>query len=205
MQLSDFLTAVRTRLGNPSTDGFFSDANLTDILNEALHAVSTDVDWPWLQTSTSFNTTGGTATYTPTAGWNRTRVLCIDGYDPLEERSLAEIRSYPSTERGRPEWYAISGDTIILRPVPDGTYAVIHDYIKNETSMSAPSSEVLMPTVYQYSIVAKAVELAHLRQSRPDRAREAAEEYLAWIERMKDNRRRTSAPKRIRVRPGSAF
>lgn len=205
MQLSELRTAVRTRLGNPSTDGFFSDANLTDLANEALASVATERDWPWLCVSTTFPTVAGTAAYTPTSGWMKTRLLTIDGYDPLEERSLAEIRGIPSSERGRPTLWAVSGDQLILRDVPDGVYTVIHDYVKVEPALSGDADTPVMPSSFHYAIVAKAVELAHLRQSRADRAREAAEEYAGWVVRMLDNKRRSTAPRRVRVRPGRIF
>jgi hypothetical protein len=205
MQLSELRTAVRTRLGNPATDGFFSDANLTDLVNEALQAISTERDWPWLTTSTTFPTVAGTAAYTPTAGWMRTLVLCIDGYQPIEERQLAEIRSMPTADRGMPRYYAVTGDQIVLRDVPDGVYTITHDYVKVEPALTSDANTPLMPSQFHYSIVAKAAELASIRQRDAVRAGEQLAEYNAWVNRMLDNQRRTRAPKRIRVRPGTAL
>lgn len=205
MQLSELRTAVRTRLGVPSTDGFYTDAQLTDLVNEALQVISTERDWPWLSTSETITTVSGTATDSPPAGWMKTRSLCIDGYDPMEQRSLLEIRGVPTTDRGMPTIYDISGDVLIFRPVPDGVYSIIHDYFKVEPSLTADADTPLMPTQFHYSIVAKASELAHLRQRDNTRAGAQLAEYNAWLGRMLDNRRRTSAPTRIRVRPGAAI
>jgi hypothetical protein len=79
--LTEMRTAVRTRIGNPSTDGFFTDAQLTDLINEALAAVSAEEDWPWLQTSANITTVAGTAAYAAPAGWVHTKQLYINLYD----------------------------------------------------------------------------------------------------------------------------
>ena len=92
MDLVTMRTAVRTRLGNPSTDGFYSDAQLTDLINESLQAISTEDDWPWLQASETINTVAGTRAYTPATGaWIRTKQLYINNFEPLVLVSLAEI------------------------------------------------------------------------------------------------------------------
>lgn len=205
MDLTTMRTAVRTRIGVPSTDTFFVDATLTDIINEALAAVATERDWPWLTTSTTFPTVAGTATYTPTSGWTKTRSLTIDGFDSMEERSLIEIRSIPTTQRGQPSIFAVSGDQIILRTVPDAVYTITHDYVKTEPALSANGDTPLMPTQFHYAVVAKASELAHLRQGSLAKAEAQKAEYAAWLVRLNDNLRRTTAPKRIRVRPGSGL
>lgn len=204
--LTDMDTAVRTRLGNPSTDGFFSTAQVTDLVNEALLTIGTEADWPWLQSvGTAITTVAGTATYSISdTGYTSTRGLCIDGSDPLEERQLAELRGMPTTDRGQPAFFAIAGSTIHLRPVPDAVYTIVHDIVTSEVALSGSGTPAL-PAAYYYAVVAKATELAHLRQRDTARAQAALAEYNAWMQRMRDNLHRTKAPKRIRVRPGRAL
>lgn len=204
--LTDLDTIIRTRLGNPSTDGFFTTAQVTDLTNEALLAISAEADWPWQQAAgTDITTASGTATYTISdTGYTRTRVLVIDGYQPLDERSLAEIRGMPTSDTGQPLHYAIENLTLHLRPVPDGTYTIKHHIVKSEAVLSG-SATPLIPSMYYYAVAAKATELAHLRQRDTERAQAARAEYNAWLKRMQDNLRRTASPKRIRVRPGSGL
>src|SRR5688572_2366993 len=101
LTFATMLTAVRTRIGNPSTDGFYTDAQLGDLTNESLQIYTTEADWPWLQATTTFTTSDGTATYSPPAEWMKTRMLTIDGYDPMAERSLGEIREVALTVKGQ--------------------------------------------------------------------------------------------------------
>lgn len=209
VDVTSMTTSVRTRLGNPSTDGFFTDAQILDLLNEGVQAVAAEGDWPWHKTSASFNTVSGTATYTPIAGWMKTRALTIDGFDSMTQLSLQEIREMPTTTTGTPCWYAVENEVINLRPVPNAVFAVIHDYFKVEPVLSGATDEPLLPTQFRMAIVEYAVYLAHLRQGDTSRYSNAAaaalDNFGKWIVRMADHRRRTSGARRIRVRPGSAL
>ena len=198
-------TAVRTRLGVPAADTFFTDAVLTDLVNEALQAISTEVDWPWLEASTTFSTANGTATYTPTAGWMRTRSLCIDGYDGMEWRSLTEVREIPTTVTGVPCIFNVNVEQLTLRPVPNGVFTVTHDYIKVEPALALTSDTPLMPAQFHYAIVSLACHLGHLRSGDVNRAVAAMADYQGWLKRMVDNRRRQTGGLRVRVRPGGGF
>lgn len=193
---SAFRTAVRTRLGNPSTDSFFSDTNLNDLIDEAVLTLGTEADWPWLQAvGTNISTVNGTATYTISdTSYTRTRGLSIDGYDPLEERSLLDLRGMPTASKARPKFYAVSGLTLHLRPVPDAVYTVVHDIVKAEIALAADGSSPLLPIMYDYAVVAKAAELGHLRQRDGARAEAQLAEYRAWVDRMRDNAFRTPSP-----------
>jgi hypothetical protein len=192
---SEFRTAVRTRMGNPSTDGFFSDVNLNDLIDEAVLTVGTEADWPWLMsTGSNISAADGTATYAiGDTSYTRTRGLCINGFDPLEERSLVDLRGMPTTTEGRPLYYAVVGLTVHLRPVPDASYTLLHDIVTAEVALASDGASPLLPVMYHHAVVAKACELAHLRQSDAQRAALHLSEYAAWIERMRDNVSRTPA------------
>lgn len=210
MNLAALRTAVRTRIGVPAADTFFTDTVLTDLVNEALQAVSAEADWPWLQTSTTISTVAGTGTYTPPADWGQTRALTIDGYDAMEYRTLPEIREYLSTIRGVPTVYTVSAEAILMRPVPAAVYSVTHDYMKGEPALSGDSDTPLMPSQFHYAIVSFAVHLAHARNNEigsyrgavTGAAAAALQQYQLWLGRMHSQRRRSSGPMRVRVRAG---
>jgi hypothetical protein len=211
VNLAQMRDAVRTRLGVPQSDSFFSDPVLTDMINESLQAVTAEADWPWLQTSTTFSTVAGTGSYTPPADWGQTRSLCIDGYDAMDYRSLSEIREYLTTQRSVPTVYTVSGEVILLRPTPGAVYVVTHDYLKAEPALVGDTDTPVMPSVFHYAIVAFACHLAHARNNEIGSYRGAItgsaaaslSQYHNWLERMMSARRRTSGPMRVRVRGGS--
>ena len=201
MQLSEMRTAVRTRLGNPSTDGFFSDANLTDLINEALQVISTEDDWPWLQTSENIALVSGDGSYPPAANWIRTKQLHITNFEPLVLISLAEVNEI--TAQGQPEYYHIYDEEILVRPIPTVAATLIHQYIRTETALAADGDTPLMPLQFHYAIVAYACYLAHLRQGREQLAQLELRAYQDWYRRMVSFRRRSQLPIRPRIRPGS--
>lgn len=204
--LAEFRDAVRNRIGAPNADGFYDDANLTDLVNEALLAFAADVDdAPWLTASTSFSTVSGTQEYTPPADWVRTRLLSIDDRPEIEWRPLSEIREWPESITDAPRYYTVYGDQLILAPVPDGSYTVRHDYFVDELTLSADTDTPLCPVAFHYAVVAFATHLAHARGGDTTRAAMALGDYQQWLQRMKDQKRRTVGPLRVRVRPGRAL
>lgn len=213
MNLAQMRDAVRVRIGVPASDTFSTDPVLTDLLNEALQAVASEADWPWMQAATTFVTSDGTGTYTPPDDWARTRSLCIDGYDSMEWRSLAEIREYLTTLKAVPMVYTVTGEDILLRPVPNGTYTVTHDYLIEEPALVSDTDTPIMPSQYHYAIVAFACHLAHARNNEvgsyrgviTGSAAAALSQYHQWLERMMSARRRTVGPIRVRVRAGGAL
>lgn len=205
MNRADFRVAVRYRLGNPTNEPFFTDPVLNSLVNEALQVVTAEEDWPWLQAATTFSTVAGTQGYSPPDDWARTKGLIIDGNTALEWRSLAEVREIPTTATDTPQFFTVFAEEILLAPVPADAYTVKHDYFVSETVLDADTDTPLMPSQFHFAVVAKAVELGHLRQRDNQRAESAAGEYNTWLIRMRKHLSRTSAPKRIRVRPGRAI
>ncbi len=206
LTFATMLTAVRTRIGNPATDGFFTDAQIGDLVNESLQYNNTLADWPWCKATTTLNTVAGTATYDPAAatGWMKTRALTIDGYDSMQQLSLQEIREQPTTVTGTPTSWALENELIHLRPVPNAVQVVIHDYFKIEPELSG-TAEPLMPASFRWAIVEYAAYLAHMRQGDMGAADRALARHDKWYNAMADHRRRTTTPKKIRVRPGSGL
>ncbi|HET6875847.1 MAG TPA: hypothetical protein VFH70_13760, partial [Acidimicrobiales bacterium] len=143
MNLSAMEAAVYARLGVDSTDGLLTPTVIDGFINDANHQIELAHDWPWLQATETIATVSGTDTYTPGstgALWHRT-VELRDGIDAmvLERYSATELddRWLPQ-EMGRPREFAIYGDQIILRPVPDGVYNIVHRYIRQEPDLVNP-------------------------------------------------------------------
>lgn len=213
MNLAQLRDAVRTRIGVPASDSFYTDPVLTDLVNESVQAVAAEHDWPWLQASTTFNTVAGTQAYTPPVDWNRTKALTVDGFDSIQWRSLQEIREYPSTSRGNPAFFTVYGDQLRLTPVPDAVYVIQHDYLKDEPFLAGDTDTPLLPAQFHYAIVAFAVHLAHARNNEigsfrgavTGSAAAALQQYKMWLTRIETQYLRQTRPLRVRVRPGGGY
>ena len=207
MDLERMRDAVRSRLGVAVNDAFYTAQQLTDFVNEAIQAISIEEDWPWLQASTTFSTQDGVQTYTPLDDWARTKSLCIEGYNPMQWRTLAEIRQFGTTdEDDAPRYFTVYGDQILLSPVPNTAKTVIHDYVIQEDLLVEDTDTPILPSQFRFAAVAYASYLALSRSpGNMPRAQLAMADYQAWKDRMLKNRRRQTAPTRVRVRPGSAL
>lgn len=201
MQLSDMRTAVRNRLGRDTYDSFYTDAILTDLINEALFAIEAEAEWPWDQKSEVITTVAGTTDYSPAADWYRTKSLYITNYNPMDNYPIEEVEQIISTSR--PRIFCVWGDKISLRPIPDGVYSVNHQYYANPTALSADGDTPIIPVAFQYGIVAKALALAYQRAGDEARHSVANTEYNAWLERMMSFKRRVTGVTRPRIRPGN--
>lgn len=208
MNLEQIRDSIRIRLGVPTNDNFYTDVVLDDLVNEAIQAISIEADWPWLQDSATITTAAGTQAYTPTvdAGhvWLRTRVLTpTDRGEPLSLRSLSEIREYLSTDQAEPQYYCVSGEQILLAPIPNAVKTITHDYVRQETPLVNNTDEPALPLPFRYAIVHLAAAMGHLRQNQPERWGSEMRSYNEWLGRMNKSIQRVTANKRVRVRRGS--
>lgn len=197
--------SVYDRLGVPQTDATNTTAVVDRLVNAALHQIEVMHEWPWLQASTTISATSGTGSYPVPTDWLRTRYLQIDQDAPLEGYEIGElIKRWPdSTTRGRPEEYAIDGDAVLLRAIPDTSYTVTHYYIKREPDLTADDQSPLMPASFHDAIAEKAAEISFRRSGQTDRASVCHAAFGEWEQRMQDDRRRRSGTARIKVRPGA--
>lgn len=198
-------TWVYDRLGVPATDPQFPAATVIRFINQANHFIEVDEDWPWGQTSTTFNTADGTDTYSPPANWRKTRRLRVTvGSDkiPLERRPIDEIDDW-GVQSGQPEVYAIEGDQIVVWPTPDGVYAVTHRYQKVEAELAAGGDTPGMPAAFHAAIAEVAAWMC-LRRSREDPRAVAAWAAWAgpggWRSKMLDDLGRHAGPAKVRTR-----
>jgi hypothetical protein len=204
MNRAQLREATYDKLGVDSTDPRLGTARIDRLINEALHWIETDKDWPWLMTSTTFSTAAGTGAYTAPTDWLRTRSLRIADYSPLEVRSSEELDyDYPlSTEQGVPTAFGFEGDQLLLRPLPSGVYTVTHRYVRMEPDLNNDDQSPLMPASFHPAIAEVAAYLSLRRTREEERAAVAFAAYKDWHERMVDNRRRTQGTPSVRIRPG---
>lgn len=197
-------SAVYERTGLPTDDGLVTAAFLNGAIQQALDFYSTLADWPWLQETISVSVLTGTPGYAVPADWSRTRFLRIDDSYPLRPFSLEELytRWTDDASVGRPSEFAIDDEGIVLRPTPDQAYTMIHGYLKTEPVMTDDANSPLLPVRYHYAIVEYASWLALRRTRDEQRAQEAKSAFDEYLRAMRDDRRRTDGPIRVRVRPG---
>lgn len=206
--LSALRTKVLDRIGVPSTDPQFPAALLTRFVNDAMHFIETDHDWPWLNASATITTTAGDDTYAFPADYRRTRsILAPSGGEPLPLRrySIDELDSrWPTSGRGRPEAWGVDGEQIILRPMPDAVFTLTHRYVKSEPDLAGDTDVPLMPTAFHAAIAEVAAWMALRRDKQDPRAVAAwsayANEQAGWRRKMLDDARRFGGPARVRVR-----
>lgn len=206
MQLSELLAGVYDRMGVNQDDPMYPAAVVTRAVNSALRQLGTVRDWPWLEAETTFATESGEDTYAPPAGWSGTTALVIvggGGVTKLERASRDEIDElFTSTGTGRPAYWTIYGDEIILRPTPDGVYSITHRFVRAEQVLAQTTDEPYLPDAYADAVCDLATHICLGRSSQDARAVQALARYSGWLSDMADNRRRTRRPSRVRVRPG---
>lgn len=183
MDLAALRTALRTRLGVPSSDALFTDTVCTSLINAALHAIEVRHDWPWLEAVETIPTVNATDAYTPNAAWMRTVSLTISGRHPLERVSIEKLDSLLGTT-GDPRFYGVFAEQLIVRPVPTGALNMTHRYIKKEADLAADANTPLMPASFHESIVSYAAHLGFRRSNQLADAGAALAEFQAWEERM---------------------
>lgn len=204
MNRSQLRDAVYDRLGVDSTDPRLGTQRVDRLLNDALHWIGIEHDWPWLQSSTTFSTSSSTSTYPVPADWLRTRGLRIAEFSPLDVYDPDELDAYwpLSTSQSRPEGYAVELDQLVLRPIPDAVYVVTHRYIRQEPDLSNDGQSPLMPVSFHPAIAEAAAYLLLRRTREEQRASLALSAYNEWRGRMLGYEQRTRNSPRVRIRDG---
>lgn len=210
MNLTQMRTAVLDKVGVPASDSFFSSSQLNTFINEAVSAFQHEESWPWHQGTETLTTVAGTASYAPLdTNWTMTKNLYIAGFEPMILSNQPDVDYV--TVQGQPVAYYVFQEKIVLSPTPDSVYSVVHQYYKNEPLLVSDTDIPLCPAEFHYALVSYAAHLALLRAGEVSyyrgniTGRSAAlyQEYEQWLERARSNRRRSAAPLRPRVRPGS--
>lgn len=184
MDLTALQTALRERLGIPTTDAFFASGNLTSLLNAALHYIETEFDWPWLETNESIPTVNAQQAYTTAAGAMRTvTVRNATSGVLLRELPLEEL-DFWGTPAGSPRAFARQASSLLLVPVPTGVESLTHRYVRSEPDLASGTDTPLMPASFHQSIVEYAAYLSFRRDSNVGEAGAALAAYNDWREQM---------------------
>lgn len=207
MNVSGLRSRVRNRTGTQDDDPSLPSNLVLDFLNEANQQIAAEHDWPWRQTSTTFPTVAGTASYAVPADYLRTRTLRVNANLPLSQRTMADLEQVyiDDNTRGMPRDYAIEGGFVNLRPFPDGIYTVAHRYLKLEPILTGDSSVPLMPEQFQTSIVEYATYLAFRRLGNSEQAAVAKTAFDTWLQQMQDKVRPARTPLQVLVRADSGW
>lgn len=207
MNRGQIRTAIYARLGVPTTDGLQDSTTVNNAINDALHHVESEADWPWLQASETLTTAAGDDTYTPAATWVRTKRLRVADYEPMQPCTPIELDDlHPdSSHRAQPTHFAVVEGVLVVRPVPDGVYSLLHLFTKTETDLTDDAHSPLLPARFHPAIVEYACFVLHRRARQAAEAAGALAAYEGWLRRMHDDRRRTTGPSKVRVRPRAGW
>lgn len=195
MQLSEFRTAIRSRLGVPATDSFFTDTALTDIANAAIQQIAGEFDWPWLEATETINTTNGTATYSTDASSARTISVIDPTGVPLKRMPIDELSYLGAATGGYVRFYAVVGSTLHVRPVPNTALALTHYYVDTEAALSNDADTPTLPAQWHDAWVAYGMVLAYTRANRAADAQAALALYNDWVATMKSQASRFAVSK----------
>jgi hypothetical protein len=185
MDLSGMRTAVRYRLGVPSTDSFYTDAILTECVNEANRWIAAQWDWPWLEKFETLTTVNGTATVTPAADYSATIAVVDATGVPLVRVPIDELQRMGTGTAGVVRFFCVLAGTLHFRPVPNGNLSPVHYYRAAETALVNTSDVPLMPAQYHEAIVEAATAVALERRGSVVEAVKRREYAQAWIENMR--------------------
>lgn len=191
MDLDDLRAAVLVRMGRPAEDAMFPEARLTDMVNAALRAVSTEQDWAWLEDSESLIVTAGVDLLIPDADWERTISLHrTDGWE-LERKPVQEVARIVAS--GQPKMYAVTGDKLLVRPTPaSGPGALTHRYIRAEPELTDDTDEPLLPARWHDLIVEYAAYLGFRREGDDTSSMTAKAAYDDLLQQMIPHAHRTA-------------
>lgn len=216
MNLTQLQASVYNRLGVDSSDGLLTPAVINAFINDANHQIELMHDWPWLQTDETITTVAGQDSYTPgafntahdangnTLIWHRTDEL-RDGVDAtvLERQSNTELDDrWRPTDMGKPREWAVYKDQIILRPVPDNVYTIVHRYVRQENDLVNTTDLPSMPASAHAAIADLATFLALRRDRNDPRAQAAEAAFNTWMAGLQLDKKRYKTPGRVRIRPG---
>lgn len=202
--LEELRGAVRLRAALQATDTSVTYDVLDDAINSALRQVSTENNWPWLLDSQTISTVAGTEAYEVETDWLATDSVSIgSNAELLKHVNKKRLLEIPTTAQGRPTLYAVRGESIILRTVPDAVYTLTHWFYRMEPILAGDLAKPLIPYGYDEGVVEYATYLV-LRYKREEaRARAAQDAYLGWLQRTRDNLAESTEPRAPRVRRGS--
>lgn len=184
MNLGTMETALRSRLGVPATDAFYTDVVIDELLNSAAHFLEGEEPWAWLEKEQTINTANGTSTYAVAADYRASIALLDPAGFPLEQVEAKMLRRLIGAS-GVPKLWDILGTNVRVAPTPTGVQALVHSYLGGETDMASDSDTLLLPVVYHRAVVEYAAYLAYRRAHNAPEAGAAKAAYDEWLALMR--------------------
>ena len=191
---------LRNRLAANSSDQFFKDDVLDDAINNAIATFESERNWPWQLQQTNLVTSDASGDVPVPDDWRATRsVWC--------ESDLGEVAPYDLLEKaetiGTPAVFAMVGNTMKVWPYAPAGTTIKLIYSRQPTLLVNDADEPQMPALYYPAIIAKAAQLASVRED--DRAAAGTHllEYQQWLERLLVVTVQSTRPKGRRIRPGN--
>ena len=193
---------VRSRLGIPISDDFMPDRVLDDSINLAVQTIDAEGPWPWSDVAETVTIDAAHPDIVPKPDWRATRAVLVDN-DELACVSSIDLLRYLNAASDAPAVWSPIGDVVAVRPTPSTAVVLTHLYYRQSAWLRDDEDVPYIPEQYSGAIVAKAAELLAARESSAADATRHANEFNAWINRMRSGTRTATGPTRTRVRPGS--
>jgi hypothetical protein len=205
MNLAALRRAVRNRIGSPTSDDFFTDDVLTDVINLAINQIEEQQMWPWTERLDAPVLAPGVTTVTLQPDWRATRsiVLTAPNTWELDNVAAADIMRYRTNTTGPPRVFAEIGGGIQVRPIPDSTYPLSHLYYSQTPQLVNNADVPLMPDRFAGAIVTTATLILSEREGNKAMSQLYSADQTNWVNLMRRAVRRTTGPVTPRVRPGS--
>lgn len=205
------LAALRPKLlhkvSGHDADTLYTPEVQDEFLNEAIQQVNSEVEWPWLQATTTIAMVVGQSAYslnTLIPNWARIHSV----FDPFDGSRL-ELRTIQELDRiiysGVPRIYTVFGDQLIVKPIPQDTRNETVHYTFREPLLVGDNDALNMPNNQNWDkgVIEYAAYIS-LRFLREDvRAESAYTAYTRWVTRIRDEKIRWREPLRVRVREGN--
>ena len=194
MTLGQIRTAVRERADDPT----FDTVKLDRWTNWVLDDIYSRYSFPFMQTSTTFDTVDGTSEYDldVIAGdidkvrllTDTTNDVVLNYIDPI---GLAEADPQDTTE-SKPSRWTVYGNTLKLWPIPDSTYTIKMHYKKVPTSLVDTAEEPEIPERYMEAVVLGVYQKLHEWNDDFDYASVIERQYEQKIAKMINDYRKDS-------------
>lgn len=185
MTLATLRSSVRTRLGVPDGDSFYTDLVLNEHINSAVQFIASEYDWYWLEKSETINTVNGTSGYATAADCMRTVSLADPTGVQLQRRPIYELEAMSAATGPVVRFFAAAAASLEVRPVPNTALALKHRYIATEPALDSDDDSPLLPRQFQDVLVEYAVYLAKMRAGNITEAAANLEVYNRWIGTMR--------------------
>lgn len=197
MNFADLRAAVSDRLGvPPAGDPLIMSAWLGAAVNTALQVCSSEKDWWWLLSSTTFQFNGGQAAMPS----DLLKVEAIQAYstylEPVSRRDMLDQLNVPLPA---PVGWTVIGNVLWLVPAPDGLIDARLLYYRAEPTLVGDADVPLMPAVFHDKLVAYAAYLGYLRRQDPVRATQQLADYQQWVKRTDADQSPVKGPRRVRI------